>query len=181
MEGGEHTHPGGAVGHEVSGQATVDLPGVAGIGEPGLRGEGIGVQPVQQGQVQPLRVQGSDTAPGGLDILRRGQVGDGPASRQGRQFQGLRRLEEIRAGEPCFDAGADVSVEDSGDNRVLALGRRAGDRELICLFNFSGSFVQAGVDRPGSWTELMYGTKYENIRSIELWPNGFAWLLRENT
>ncbi|MCI9156158.1 MAG: amylosucrase [Lawsonibacter sp.] len=98
---------------------------------------------------------------------------------QGKLFQGLRRLEAIRAGEPCFDAGADVSVEDSGDNRVLALGRRAGDRELICLFNFSGSFVQAGVDRPGSWTELMYGTKYENIRSIELWPNGFAWLLKD--
>ena len=102
-----------------------------------------------------------------------------PDTYQGKLFQGLRRLETIRAGEPCFDAGADVEVLDSGDRRVLALSRRSGDRELICLFNFSSQFVQAGVDREGGGTELMYGTRYEEIRSIQLWPNGFAWLLRD--
>ncbi|WP_251317218.1 alpha-amylase family glycosyl hydrolase [Flintibacter muris] len=102
-----------------------------------------------------------------------------PDSYQGRLFQGLRRLEELRAGEPCFDAGADVWVEDSGDSRVLALCRRSGGRELVCLFNFSSSFVHAGVDREGGYTELMYGTQYSDIRSIQLWPNGFAWLLRD--
>ncbi len=102
-----------------------------------------------------------------------------PGTYQGKLFQGLRRLEKIRAGEPCFNAGADVSVEDSGDRRVLALCRRAGDRELVCLFNFSSQFVHAGVDREGTYTELMYGTQYSGIRSIELWPNGFAWLLRD--
>ncbi len=102
-----------------------------------------------------------------------------PETSQGRLFQGLRRLEAIRAQEPCFDAGADVWVEDSGDRRVLALCRRSGDRELVCLFNFSGEFIRAGVDRTGGWTELMYGTRYDGIRSVELWPNGFAWLLRE--
>ena len=94
-------------------------------------------------------------------------------------FQGLRRMEGIRAGEPCFNPDAEVRVEDSGDSRVLALSRRSGDRELVCLFNFSPSFLRAGVDREGSYTELMYGTKYEDIRSIELWPNGFAWLLKD--
>ena len=94
-------------------------------------------------------------------------------------IQGLRRLESLRAGEPCFDGGADVWVEDSGDSRVLALCRRSGDRELVCLFNFSGEFVRAGVDREGSYTELMYGTHYDSIRSLELWPNGFAWLLKD--
>ena len=62
---------------------------------------------------------------------------------------------------------------------MLALSRRTGDRELVCLFNFSRQFVRAGVDREGAYTELMYGTHYDNIRSIELWPNGFAWLLRD--
>ena len=102
-----------------------------------------------------------------------------PDAYQGKLFQGLRRMEGIRAGEPCFDPDADVRVEDSGDSRVLALSRRSGDRELVCLFNFSPSFLRAGVDREGSYTELMYGTKYEDIRSIELWPNGFAWLLKD--
>ena len=102
-----------------------------------------------------------------------------PDTCQGKLFQGLRRLEAIRAGEPCFDAGADVWVEDSGDRRVLALCRRSGERELVCLFNFSGQFVRAGVDRAGNYTELMYGTRYGDIRTVELWPNGFAWLQRD--
>ena len=102
-----------------------------------------------------------------------------PDTRQGKLFQGLRRLEAIRAGEPCFDGDADVQVEDSGDSRVLALCRRMGDRELICLFNFSGQFVRAGAGRDGRYTELMYGTRYDGIRSVELWPNGFAWLLKD--
>ena len=106
---------------------------------------------------------------------------DDPDTYQGKLFQGLRRLETIRAGEPCFDAGADVWVEDSGDSRVLALCRRTEDRELVCLFNFSGEFVHAGVNREGSYTELMYGTQYDSIHSIELWPNGFAWLLKDPT
>ncbi len=102
-----------------------------------------------------------------------------PDTLQGKLFQGLRRLERIRAGEPCFDGDADVWVEDSGDARVLALCRRKGERELFCLFNFSGEFVRAGVGRGGAYTELMYGTHYDSIRCVDLWPNGFAWLLRE--
>ncbi|MEY8403393.1 hypothetical protein AALA54_08665, partial [Oscillospiraceae bacterium 44-34] len=61
----------------------------------------------------------------------------------------------------------------------LALCRRKDGRELICLFNFSNQFVRAGVDRERAYTELMYGTHYDSIRSVELWPNGFAWLLRQ--
>ena len=104
-----------------------------------------------------------------------------PNTYQGKLFQGLRRLEELRAKEPCFDAGAEVRVEDSGDHRVLSLCRRFEGRELLCLFNFSSDFVYAGADREGSYTELMYGTKYDSIRSVELWPNGFAWLLRNES
>ncbi len=102
-----------------------------------------------------------------------------PDTLQGKLFQGLRRLEQIRAREPCFDRDADVWVEDNGDTRVLALCRRKGARELVCLFNFSGQFVRAGVARDGAYTELMYGARYDNIRCFDLWPNGFAWLLRE--
>ncbi len=102
-----------------------------------------------------------------------------PATRQGRQFQGLRRMTAIRAGEPCFDSAADVWVEESGSPHVLALCRRLGERELVCLFNFSSHFVHAGVDRQGSYTELMYGGHCGQIRDVELYPNGFAWLLKD--
>lgn len=102
-----------------------------------------------------------------------------PETYQGKLFQGLRRLEEIRAGEPCFDADAEVRTEDSGDSRALALCRRKDGRELVCLFNFSGEFVRAHVDRDCAYTELMYGARYDGLRNVDLWPNGFAWLLRD--
>ncbi len=102
-----------------------------------------------------------------------------PDAWQGKLFRGLRRLEELRAAEPCFDARADVRVEDAGSPHVLALCRRIEDRELVCLFNFAGEFVHARVDRDGGYSELMYGTHYDGLRDVELWPNGFAWLLRE--
>ncbi len=103
-----------------------------------------------------------------------------PKTYQGKLFQGLRRLEVIRAEEPCFDAQADTWLEDSGDHRVLALCRRVGDRELVCLFNFSSQFVHAGVQRTGGYSELVYGGHYDDIHSIALWPNSFAWLLRDS-
>ena len=106
--------------------------------------------------------------------------GDG-STRQGKQFQLLRRMEELRAGERCFDPEADVWVEDSGSRHVLALVRRRGERELVCLFNFSSFFLDAGVQREGSYTELMYGNHYDQIRRIHLYPNSFAWLLRDAT
>ena len=102
-----------------------------------------------------------------------------PDARQGKLFRGLRRLEAIRAQEPCFSSRADAWVEESGNRHVLAFCRRAGGRELVCLYNFSDRFVTAGVDRDGGYRELMYGTYYDQIRSLTLWPNGFAWLLRE--
>ena len=102
-----------------------------------------------------------------------------PDTYQGKLFQGLRRLEQLRAQEPCFDSHSDVWVEDSGSPHVLALCRRLGERELICLFNFSGEFVTAGVDRSGGGRELMYGVHWEQLHSVELYPYGFAWLLRD--
>ncbi|MBD5152879.1 MAG: amylosucrase [Oscillibacter sp.] len=98
---------------------------------------------------------------------------------QGKLFQGLRRLETLRAAEPCFDADASVYVEDSGNPHVLALCRRKEGRELVCLFNFSREFAHAGLGREGSYTELMYGISHDQIRDVELYPCGFAWLLKD--
>ena len=104
-----------------------------------------------------------------------------PETLQGKLFQGLRRLEAIREGEPCFDAGAETWVEDSGSSYVLAFCRKLGGRELICLFNFSSGFVHVDMKRDGSYRELMHGSSYDGLRDVELWPNGFAWLLRDDS
>ncbi len=103
-----------------------------------------------------------------------------PDSPQARLFNGLRRLEKLRAEEPCFNQDAQVQVEQSGNSHILAISRRVGQRELICLYNFSGEFAHADIYREGSYTELMYGTGYSSgLAGVDLWPNGFAWLLKE--
>ncbi len=103
-----------------------------------------------------------------------------PDSRTGRLFAALRRLETIRAAEPCFAADAETWVADVGSEQVLALGRRAGEREMLCLYNFGASFVNVSVNRDGHWRELMYEMDSPNgIDGITLWPYGFAWLVRE--
>ena len=61
---------------------------------------------------------------------------------------------------------------------MLVLCRRTEGRELVCLFNFSGDFVHTGVDRDDRYTELMYGKEYDSVRSLDLWPNSFMWLLK---
>ena len=102
-----------------------------------------------------------------------------PATRQGMQFLPLRKMEQIRAEEPCFSAEAEVFTEDSGSCHVLAVCRRLEGRELICLFNFSGAFVQASVDRKGTYRDLMYGVCRDGLETVPLYPHSFAWLLRE--
>ena len=99
-------------------------------------------------------------------------------TRQGKQFQGLRRLAQLRADEPAFDARANVWTFDTGNPHVLGLGRWYEGRKLIALFNFSHDFVTAGAPEGGAFEELVYGGHYDTIGHVELYPYGFVWLLQ---
>ena len=99
------------------------------------------------------------------------------ATRQGKQFEGLRRLETIRAGEPAFDARADVWTFDTGSNHVLGVGRWYKGHKLIAFFNFSPEFLHVSSGEKGPYDELMYGGHREDLRYVELYPYGFAWFL----
>ncbi len=61
-----------------------------------------------------------------------------PGTVQQRIWAGLRQLEKLRAGQPCFGPGAWVTTWDAHNNSVLAIVRRPGDETMACLFNFSG-------------------------------------------
>ena len=99
-------------------------------------------------------------------------------TRQGKQFQGLRRLTQLRAQEPAFDARADVWTFDTGNPHVLGLGRWYEGRKLVALFNFSGDFVTASAPEAGAFEELVYGGHYDELGHVELYPYGFVWLLQ---
>ncbi|MPM77739.1 hypothetical protein SDC9_124747 [bioreactor metagenome] len=51
VERGKHTHLGGSVSDQLQCQSAILLPGVMFIGKAGLRGESVGIQPFQQGQI----------------------------------------------------------------------------------------------------------------------------------
>ena len=98
-------------------------------------------------------------------------------TRQGKQFQGLRHLEEIRAAEPVFDTRADVWTFDTGNPHVLGIGRWYQGRKLIAFFNFSREFASATSWEKGPYKELVYGGEADALDHVELYPYGFAWYL----
>lgn len=100
-----------------------------------------------------------------------------PDTRQGKQFAGLRRLEQLRAAEPAFDAQATVWTFDTGSDHVLGIGRWYNGHKLIAFFNFSAEFVHVSSWEKGPYEELMYGGHREDLNDVELYPYGFAWFL----
>lgn len=98
-------------------------------------------------------------------------------TRQGKQFQGLRRLETIRAEEKAFDAQADVWTFDTGSGHVLGVGRWYQGHKLIAFFNFSPEFVHVSSWEKGPYEELMYGGHRDDLNDVELYPYSFAWFL----
>ena len=100
--------------------------------------------------------------------------------RQGKHYLPLHRALEAWHKEPAFRSGAEVWTEDTGSNQVLAVLRRAEGRTVAALFNFSGNFVTAGIDRSGAGTDLVYGVRQEDLRHVTLYPYSYAWLLLED-
>lgn len=79
---------------------------------------------------------------------------------QQRLWDGLQRLERLRAQEPCFGETASVSTWDTHNQHVLALVRRAGGETMICLFNFTGEEQSVWLDAlEGPFTDLISGEK----------------------
>ena len=97
-----------------------------------------------------------------------------PDTRQGRVFQGLRRLETIRARHDVFRADAEAEAFDTGSDQVLGIRRKYGAEELVALFNFceEGRWIH----NPGRYgTELRSGAVWGD-EWIELQGYGFVWL-----
>lgn len=86
---------------------------------------------------------------------------DDPSTPEGRVFQGLRALGELRRTHRAFGAQADVWTLDTGDDGVLAVGRYLEGQKLIGVFNFTpeDKTVTFPWD-PGEFTDLLTGEKY---------------------
>ena len=83
-----------------------------------------------------------------------------PDTVQQRLWDGLRQLEQLRAGQPCFGPAAWVTTWDTHNDHVLAIIRKTEDKTLACLFNFSGQEQEVRLDAmDGEFTELVSGSQ----------------------
>ena len=81
-----------------------------------------------------------------------------PGTVQQRIWDGLRQLENIRCGEPCFGPEAWVTTWDTANRQVLALVRRTEGETLVGLFNFSGDIQTIHMDAlEGNFIDLITG------------------------
>ena len=85
-----------------------------------------------------------------------------PGTVQQRIWDGLKKLEQLRAQEPCFAPGAWVSTWDAHNDHVLALVRRRQDETLAGLFNFSSEYQEVWLDgMEGTFADLITGEEIQ--------------------
>ncbi len=79
---------------------------------------------------------------------------------EGKIFQGLKHLEEIRKSEKVFVSTADTWTIETWDPSILCIGRYYEGEKVIGLFNFSGEDKTAWINETdGDYVDLVSGTE----------------------
>ena len=83
-----------------------------------------------------------------------------PDTVEGKMFQGLAQLEQIRRSEKVFMTEADTWTIETWDDAVLCIGRYFEGEKLIGLFNFSEYDRTAWIkEADGEYVDLLTGSK----------------------
>ena len=99
-----------------------------------------------------------------------------PETVEGKIFQGLERLEQIRKTEKVFVSNADAWTVDTGDRSVLCIGRYLDGEKIIGLFNFSEFEKTAHIgEADGEYKDLISGKKTDTAE-VSLPAYGFCYL-----
>ena len=105
---------------------------------------------------------------------RRGDIG----TVEGRIFQSVTRMEKLRRAHAVFDGSADTWIIDTGDDRVLGIGRSKDGERLLALFNFGDREVILHLGEADPYIDLWTGQP-RGASAVAVAPKDFAWLLRE--
>ena len=123
----------------------------------------------------PLKVEDSRYIHRGDFSWTDAEKRDDPSTRQGRIYQFLRKIENLRADHPVFDQEADVWTMEPLNDHVLAIGRYYRKEKLLALFNFSSIEQSAWLNEPETYTDLLTGKPRSDLK-VDLPGYGFAWL-----
>ena len=103
--------------------------------------------------------------------------GDG-GTVEGRIFQSVTRLGQLRRRYQVFDGAADTWLIDTGDDRVLGIGRYRDGEKLLALFNFGDREVILHLGETDPYTDLWTGEP-RGASAVALAPKDFAWLFTD--
>ena len=98
-----------------------------------------------------------------------------PAAPEGRVFRAIRKMKDLRESNRVFYGGADTWIIDTGDDRVLGIGRYYQGQKLLTLFNFADREVILHLGENEPYTDLWTG-KPRGASAVALPPKDFAWL-----
>ena len=101
-----------------------------------------------------------------------------PDSYQGRIFNSLKRMGEVRGKNRAFKQWAKISTFDAGSDNVLGFYRAYKEQNLLALFNFCDEERTVEFDIDLSYTDLITGKKHKQ-QKITLGAYGFVWALTE--
>ena len=104
---------------------------------------------------------------------------DDKESMQGKIFQGLKQLEEIRKTEDVFDSSAEVYTYDVHNASVLCIMRRTESDRFFGIFNFSDRDETAWMKEDGKFINLLTGEK-TTAENILVPGHGFCWMKSES-
>ena len=104
---------------------------------------------------------------------------DDKESMQGKIFQGLKQLEEIRKTEDVFDSSAEVYTYDVHNASVLCIMRRTESDRFFGIFNFSDRDETAWMKEDGKFINLLTGEK-TTAENILVPGHGFCWIKSES-
>ena len=98
---------------------------------------------------------------------------------EGKIFQGLKRLEQIRKSEKVFVSNADTWTIETWDPSVLCIGRYFDGDKVIGLFNFSEYDKTAWIDEnDGDYTELISGNEMKPVE-VHMPAYGFYYMKKK--
>ncbi len=98
---------------------------------------------------------------------------------EGKIFQGLKQLEQIRKSEKVFVSNADTWTIETWDPSVLCIGRYFDGDKVIGLFNFSEYDKTAWIDEnDGDYTELISGNEMKPVE-VHMPAYGFYYMKKK--
>ena len=102
-----------------------------------------------------------------------------PETVEGKMFQRLNQLEEIRKSEKVFVTNANVWTVETWEQGVLCIGRYFEGEKLFGLFNFSEYDKIAWINEiDGNYTDLISGEAIQPA-GVHIPPFGFYYLKRQ--